>query len=307
MHVPVLLRETIEAMGIRAGGTYIDGTVGNGGHAAAILERAGPRGRLLGIDRDGETLPRAAERLSRAGGWYRLEQGNYADMKTLGLRNGIEQADGILLDLGMSSEQVDDAARGFSFQQDGPLDMRMDRSQGPSAAELVNGLDEAALADLLWQLGEEPMSRRIARRIVEERAREPLRTTGRLADIVARSKGGRRGRIHPATQTFQALRMAVNQELESLDKALAAAPDLLAPGGRLAVISFHRLEDRRVKAAMAAHVGRWESLPAGGRRWVGERPVLRWVTRKPVACSEEERGANPRARSAKLRVAERME
>lgn len=307
MHVPVLLRETLEAMGVRAGGTYIDGTVGNGGHAAAILERAGPRGRLLGIDRDGETLPRAADRLSRVGGWYRLEQGDYAEMKALGLRNGIEKADGILLDLGMSSEQVDDAARGFSFQQDGPLDMRMDRAQVPTAAEYVNRLDEAALAELLWKLGEEPMARRIARRIVEERARRPIETTGELADIVARAKGGRRGRIHPATQTFQALRMAVNQDLESLDRALAAAPDLLAPGGRLAVISFHRLEDRRVKATMAAHVGRWESLPAGGRRWVGERPVLRWITRKPVTCSEEERGANPRARSAKLRVAERID
>ncbi|HOW98455.1 MAG TPA: 16S rRNA (cytosine(1402)-N(4))-methyltransferase RsmH [Kiritimatiellia bacterium] len=307
MHVPVLLRETLEALGVRAGGTYIDGTVGNGGHAAEMLSRAGPGGRLLGIDQDAETLPRAAERLSRAGGWYRLEQGDYADMRALALRNGIEQADGVLLDLGMSSEQVDDPARGFSFQQDGPLDMRMDRMQERTAATIVNEWTEKELADLLWALGEEPMARRIARRIVEARDREPIRHTGKLAEIVARAKGGRRGRIHPATQTFQALRMAVNHELESLDRALAAAPGLLALGGRLAVISFHRLEDRRVKAAMALHVGRWESLAAGGRRWVGERPVLRWITRKPVTCSPEERGANPRARSAKLRVAERIE
>lgn len=307
MHVPVLLRETLEAMGIRAGGTYIDGTLGNGGHAVEMLGRAGPDGRLLGIDRDAETLPRAAERLSRVGGWYRLEQGNYADMQTLALRNGIAQADGILLDLGMSSEQVDDPERGFSFRQDGPLDMRMDRTQERTAAAIVNEWSETELADLFWALGEEPMARRIARRIVEAREREPIRTTGRLAEIVERAKGGRRARIHPATQTFQALRMAVNRELEGLDRALAVAPGLLALGGRLAVISFHRLEDRRVKAAMALHVGRWESLAAGGRRWVGERPVLRWITRKPVTCSPEERAANPRARSAKLRVAERIE
>jgi len=307
MHVSVLLAETLEGLSIRKGGTYIDGTVGNGGHAAAVLERAGSQGRLLGIDRDGETLPRAADRLSPTGGWYRLEQGDYGDMQALALRHGIEQADGILLDLGMSSEQVDDPGRGFSFQQDGPLDMRMDRSQGETAAELLARLDETTLADLLWTLGEERASRRIARRLVEERAREPIRTTGRLAELVARAKGGRRGRIHPATQAFQAFRMAVNHELESLDRALAAAPAMLAPGGRLAVISFHRLEDRRVKAAMALHVGRWESLPAGGRRWVGERPVFRWVTRRPVTCSPEERRTNPRARSAKLRVAERVE
>ncbi|MBU1694668.1 MAG: 16S rRNA (cytosine(1402)-N(4))-methyltransferase RsmH [Verrucomicrobia bacterium] len=307
MHVPVLLNETVEELGIKEGKTYIDGTVGDGGHAVKILERAGSRGRLLGIDRDGQTLPRAAERLSQVGGWYRLEQGDYADMQALALRHGIEQADGILLDLGMSSEQVDDPSRGFSFQQDGPLDMRMDRTQTLTAADLLEQLDEAALAEMLRQLGEEPAARRIARRIVEARGRGPLRTTGQLAELVARAKGGRRGRIHPATQTFQALRIAVNRELESLDRALVVAPVMLAPGGRLAVISFHRLEDRRVKAAMARHVGRWESLPAGGRRWVGERPVFRWITRKPIVCSPEERRANPRARSAKLRVAERME
>ncbi|MBU1910653.1 MAG: 16S rRNA (cytosine(1402)-N(4))-methyltransferase RsmH, partial [Verrucomicrobia bacterium] len=181
------------------------------------------------------------------------------------------------------------------------------RTQTLTAADLLEQLDEAALAEMLRQLGEEPAARRIARRIVEARGRGPLRTTGQLAELVARAKGGRRGRIHPATQTFQALRIAVNRELESLDRALVVAPVMLAPGGRLAVISFHRLEDRRVKAAMARHVGRWESLPAGGRRWVGERPVFRWITRKPIVCSPEERRANPRARSAKLRVAERME
>lgn len=307
MHQPVLLEEVIELMGIKPGGRYIDGTVGAGGHAGAILEKSGFGGRLLGIDRDADALARTAKRLSTWGSGCALEQGDFADMIAMAERHDLKDVDGVLLDLGMSSDQVDSAERGFSFLQDGPLDMRMDFTQELTAAKLVREIDERELADLLWRLGEERASRRIAKLICEERARQPIETTSRLAEIVSEAKGGRRGRTHPATQTFQALRMAVNSELESLEKGLEAALTLVAPGGRVAVISFHSLEDRVVKHKFAAHAGRWESLPAGGRRWVGQRPVVRLVTRKPVTASEQELQENPRARSAKLRVVERVD
>lgn len=307
MHQPVLLKEVVELMGIKVGGRYIDGTVGAGGHAGAILEQAGFGGRLLGIDRDAAALARTAERLAMWGSGCMLEQGNFADMIALAERHDLKDVDGILLDLGMSSDQVDSPERGFSFLQDGPLDMRMDFTQELTAATLVNEMEERALAELLWRLGEEPASRRISKRLCEERARGRIETTARLAEIVSQAKGGRRGRIHPATQTFQALRMAVNGELESLEKGLEAALTLVALGGRVAIISFHSLEDRIVKHGFARHVGRWESLPAGGRRWVGDRPVAHWITRKPVMASEKELMENPRARSAKLRVVERVD
>ncbi len=304
MHKPVLLSEVMEWLGVVEGGTYIDGTIGGGGHARAIMEVAGFEGRLLGIDRDGETLARAAEQLQVWGSGCVLEPGDFADMTSIAQRNGIERVDGILLDLGMSSNQVDAPDRGFSFLHDGPLDMRMDRSQALTAARLVNESSQEELANILWTLGEESASRRIARLIARER---PIETTGRLADLVARAKGGRHGRVHPATKTFQALRMAVNHELESLEQGLEAGLQLLKPGGRMAVISFHSLEDRAVKQGFARHVGKWESLPAGGRRWVGEQPAARWLTRKPVTASAEEIKDNPRARSAKLRAVERLD
>lgn len=307
MHRPVLLDEVIELMGIKPGGRYIDGTVGVGGHAGAILEKAGFGGRLFGIDRDAAALARTAERLATWGSGCALEQGDFADMIAMAERHDLKDVDGVLLDLGMSSDQVDSPERGFSFLQDGPLDMRMDFTQDLTAAKLVNETEERALAELLWRLGEEPASRRIAKMICEERARRRIETTGQLAEIVSQAKGGRRGRIHPATKTFQALRMAVNSELESLEKGLEAALTLVAPGGRVAVISFHSLEDRVVKHGFARHVGKWESLAAGGRRWVGDRPVARWITRKPVMASEKELAENPRARSAKLRVVERID
>ena len=306
MHKPVLLEAVVQLLGVRAGGRYIDGTLGGGGHAQAILERAEPNGQLLGIDRDADALARAAEALSVWGPRCMLERGDFADMSTIAKQRGIDRVDGVLLDLGMSSDQVDTPERGFSFQQDGPLDMRMDRSQATTAAGLVNHSTEQDLADLLWRLGEESAARRIAKRIVVERAREPIATTVRLADIVARAKGTR-GRIHPATKTFQALRMAVNHELESLEKGLEAALDLVVPGGRVAVISFHSLEDRIVKQAFALHVGHMESLQAGGQEWVGMRPIARWVTRKLITASQREIEDNARARSAKLRVVERAE
>ena len=313
MHKPVLLREAIDLMQVREGGSYIDGTVGGGGHAEAILQQAGSSGRLLGMDRDEEAIARTRQRLSVFGSRVVLVHGNYSDMISHAHTHGFDQVDGILLDLGMSSDQVDDAARGFSFLRDGPLDMRMDRSRGETAADFVNRLGPEDLADLLWQLGEESASRRIARMIVAERDVSPIRTTAHLADVVARAKGGRHGKAHPATQTFQALRMAVNRELEGVEQGVESAIKLvrapstsLGAGGRVAVITFHSVEDRLVKQIFAKHEGKWESLQAGGRAWRGEHPAVRRVTRKPVVAADEELESNPRARSAKLRVVERL-
>jgi 16S rRNA (cytosine1402-N4)-methyltransferase len=287
-HVPVLLAETLEMLAVRPGGFWVDGTVGLGGHAAAILRATAPDGRLLGLDRDGETLARARETLAPFGERARLEQ---ADFREIGERCG-EPADGILLDLGLSSAQLDDPGRGFSFQTDGPLDMRMDRRGGETAADLVNGLPEKALADLIFRYGEERASRRIARGIVRARERAALRSTAELAEIVRRaSPRGRRRGHDPATRTFQALRICVNRELEGLDAAVAGAASSLAPRGRLAVIAFHSLEDRAVKTTFRALAGEGFSL----------------VTRKPLRPSVEEVRRNPRARSARLRALAREE
>lgn len=306
MHQPVLVKPMIDLMAIKVGGTYIDGTAGGGGHSAAILEKAGVSARLLAVDRDADAITRVRARFADSGFNVVLVHGNFADLTALAAQHDFQQVDGVLLDLGVSSFQLDEAGRGFSFRQDGPLDMRMDRSQPACAATLVNQLDAAELADLIWRLGEEPAARRIAAAIVRARAAAPLQTTGELAAVVSAAKGGRRGsRIDPATQTFQALRMAVNRELEAVTRGVEAAIQLVKPGGRVAVMSFHSLEDRAVKHALAAHVGRMVSLPQGGERWEGSAPVCRWITRKPVMADEAECAANPRGRSAKLRVVER--
>ncbi len=308
MHQPVLLSDVVADLVVKPGGCYLDGTLGGAGHARALLERAGPQARLLGVDRDDVALERAGARLADFGPErVVLARGNFSDMKAMAAQHGFDRFDGILLDLGVSSMQLDTPERGFSFQHDAELDMRMDRRSGPTAADLVNTLGEAELADVIWELGEDRDARRIARQIVVARDRAPLRRTGELADLVARAKGGRRGRIHPATQTFQALRMKVNGELEAVAQGLVSALDLLAPGGRLGVISFHSLEDRLVKQTLAAHVPREESLPQGGSRRVVQPPEVRWVVRKPVTAGEEERARNPRARSAKWRVVERTD
>lgn len=307
MHKPVMLREVLDLLAVKPGGTYIDGTVGGAGHARAILERAGPQGRLLGLDRDPAALARARAALEGMEGRHVLEHANFADLREAAARHGIEQADGILLDLGVSSEQLDTAARGFSFALGGPLDMRMDAaSGGPDAADLVNELDERELARVLHEYGEEPRARAIARRIVAQRGAARIAGTRELADLVERALGGRRGRIHPATRTFQALRIAVNDELGAVTRGVEAGLELLATGGRMAVISFHSLEDRIVKTAFARHAGRWQALPQGGEEWAGQPPPVRLVTRKPVTPSEDELAGNPRARSAKLRAAERL-
>lgn len=306
MHAPVLLEEVLEGLAITPGGTYVDGTLGGGGHAEAILERVGPEGRLLGIDRDPAALALARERLVRFPGAI-LVRGAYADMISLARQNGIDSADGVLLDIGVSSMQLDTSERGFSFQRDAALDMRMDPDLPRTAADWVNETPESDLADVLWRYGEERASRRIARFIAEARARAPIRTTGALAELVARAKGGARGRIHPATQTFQALRIAVNDELGQLERGLESALLLLKTGGRLAVISFHSLEDRIVKRRLSEHVGRRESLEAGGERWIATSPRARWVVKSPRMAGEDEVKRNPRARSARLRVVERID
>jgi 16S rRNA (cytosine1402-N4)-methyltransferase len=311
-HTPVLLDEVIEALQPAAGKCYLDATLGGGGHAAALLRRSQPGGMLLGIDADPAALEAAAARFTALSddaippASYVLQHGHSGDMATLAQNRGFRQVDGILLDLGVSSFQLDAAERGFSFGADGPLDMRLDPTQGPTAAELLEGMTEQEIADMIYQYGEERYSRRIARAIVEHRRKQPIETTGALADLVRRAIPHPRGRgrgsggIHPATRTFQALRIAVNRELEHLEMALPQAVSLLRAGGRLAIISFHSLEDRMVKQFFRAESG------YGGSEAPEQPPRLRIVTKKPVQPGAEERQANPRSRSAKLRVAERI-
>lgn len=272
-----------------------------------VLEAAGPESRLLGLDRDGRALEAAGERLAGYGDRVRLERANFRDMGRVAAELGIGAFRGILLDLGVSSMQLDEGERGFSFREEAPLDMRMDRRGGRTAREVLEEEGEEELARIFRTWGEEPMARRVARAIAEARAAGRLpETTTALAELVERAKGGRRGKIHPATQVFQALRIAVNDELGALEEALPAALGLLEKGGRLAVISFHSLEDRMVKRFMAAHEGREEGLMGGGVRWAGVEPRVKRIPRKAVQAGEAEVARNPRSRSAKLRVAERV-
>ena len=308
VHVPVLLEETVSRLVTEPGGWYVDGTAGAGGHASALLAAAGLDAHLLALDCDGEALELARAALQPFGDRAIVERANFSELADVAARHGIGSVRGVLLDIGVSSMQLDRAERGFSFMRDNPLDMRMDDRRELTAAALLQRLAPEELADVLRRYGEEPMARRIAKFVAAALARgEPLETTAQLAELVSRAKGGRRGRTHPATQTFQALRIAVNGELAALEAALPAALELLAPGGRLAVISFHSLEDRMVKQFMAVHEGRMESLAKGGSRWIGQLPQARRVTRKAVTATEDEIARNPRARTAKLRVLERME
>ena len=300
----MLVDEVIELLDVKVGGTYVDATVGGGGHAEALLKRIGPNGLLVGVDRDSEAIDRARARLAQVDGHFRLMHGNFGRLNEVLREHKVSCVDGILMDVGVSSDQLDTAVRGFSFAQVGPLDMRMDQSQEKSAADLVNTASEDQLCEILRKLGEEPRARQIARAIVAERDRRPLETTVQLADLVEQAVGGRRGRLHPATRTFQAMRIEVNNELDELRAGLAGGLSVLCPGGRMAVISFHSLEDRIVKRFFAGHVGRNVSLQQGGSEWVGEMPAMRLVNRKPVMASVDEQKINPRARSAKLRVGE---
>lgn len=305
MHESVLLKEAIELLQVKRGGTYIDGTLGNAGHSLAILEQAGSGSLLIGIDRDRSALERAKERLKNVRGRVVFVHGNYADMEQIAKDLGVEEVDGVLLDIGVSSFQLDDPERGFSFGANGPLDMRMDQSSGKSAADIVNGLEEGDLARVLRDFGEEKQARRIAAAIVRRREKGLIATTEVLADVVEGAVGGRRSGKHPATRTFQALRIAVNGELEALKRGLEAGVGLLREGGRMGVITFHSLEDRIVKNFFAGHAGVWCSLQGGGSRWEGSLPSVKRVTRKPVVPSEDEIAGNRRSRSAKLRVVER--
>ncbi len=302
-HIPVLLDEMIDALAPKAGSVYVDGTFGAGGYSRRILESAACT--VWAIDRDPNARDLAGRLIERFRGRLFFIEGRFGEMDRLLAERSVTQVEGVVLDLGISSMQIDDAGRGFSFRFDGPLDMRMGQA-GPSAADLVNELEEGELADIVFRYGEERMSRRVARAIVERRATAPITTTVELADIVRRVVRPSRDGIDPATRTFQALRIAVNDELGEIDRGLSAAERLLAPGGRLVVVTFHSLEDRRVKTFLRRRSG---AAPAGSRHLPApERvtaPSFRLITNKAVLPSQAEIARNPRARSARLRAAER--
>jgi 16S rRNA (cytosine1402-N4)-methyltransferase len=300
-HIPVMLGEAVEGLAVKAGGRYLDGTFGRGGHARAVLSRLGPDGRLLLMDRDPQAIA-AAKAAFADDPRVSIRHANFSslaewDETAAGL-------DGILLDLGVSSPQLDEAARGFSFMADAPLDMRMDTTQGESAAEFLARADEREIADVLWQFGEERHARRIARAIVADREATPFTRTGQLAALIERVVGRREPGKHPATRSFQALRIRVNGELESLQRGLDAALERLKVGGRLSIISFHSLEDRAVKLFIRDHSGRTQ----GSRRGppVAAAPARLAPAGKAQFPSDAEQAANPRSRSAVLRVAEKL-
>jgi 16S rRNA (cytosine1402-N4)-methyltransferase len=303
-HTPVLLKEVLEVLAPRAGETFVDGTLGGGGHSEALLE-AGAQ--VIGIDQDPEALDFAKERrLHRYGEKFLPVRANFEDLGTVLDSLHIGEVDGVLLDLGVSSWQLDTAGRGFSFQREGPLDMRMNPDKGMTAADLVNTASAAELARIFQVYGEEPNARRIASRLVSARAARPFQTTMQLA-LAVEEIVPRRGRIHPATRVFQALRMAVNREMEVLESVLGQAAARLRPGGRMAVITFHSLEDRMVKEFFKLRSMAELDRP----EWPAPRPnpdyIFRALTRKPVVASAEEQRTNPRARSAKLRAVEKIQ
>jgi 16S rRNA (cytosine1402-N4)-methyltransferase len=300
-HIPVLARPAIELLNIRDGGIYIDGTFGAGGYSRLILEAADTR--VIGIDRDQSAVARGFGLVDAYGGRLTLAEDRFSALDRVVRECGADAVDGIVLDIGVSSMQLDEAERGFSFRQEGPLDMRMSGS-GPSAADVIAAASERDLANIIYLLGEERQSRGIARAIVTARAQGPIITTTALADIVARVVRGKPGDIHPATRTFQALRIFVNEELHELAEGLAATERILKPGGRLAVVSFHSLEDRMVKTFLAER----SHTPAGSRHLPeveAALPTFKMLTKRPVTADDAELASNPRARSAKLRAGER--
>ena len=303
--MPVLLDPVIAGLNLREDGLYIDGTFGRGGHSLAILNRLGDAGRLLAIDRDPQAIATAADAL-KSDPRFELTQGEFSELKEYAIkRNLLGKVDGLLLDLGVSSPQLDEAERGFSFQSDGPLDMRMDPTSGSSAADWLANVKERDLRKVLFEFGEERFAARIARAIVAARAVQPIRRTAELAKIVSEAVPSRGQKRHPATKTFQAIRIRVNDELQQLEQVLRASTDLLRPGGRLCVISFHSLEDRRVKRFMreASRVAApWRGLPEIPEE---HRPPFRLIG-KMISATDEEIEMNVRSRSARLRVAERL-
>jgi len=303
VHVPVLLDEVIAGLQARRGGYFVDCTVGLGGHAAAILEKISPSGRLLGIDADPEAIKVSQDKLSDYGEAVTLVNDDFVNLETICKRYHFHPVDGILFDLGVSSLQLDTAERGFSFQLDAPLNMRFDPGQGLTASDIVNSFSEQELAKLIEKYGEERHSRRIARYIVQNR---PIATTVELARLVEQALGGKHAKIHPATRTFMALRIAVNSELQNLELALKQTIDLLHPGGRLTVISYHSLEDRIVKQFMRDAASSCLCPPGTVECRCGHTPTLRLISRKVIKPTSLEIESNPRSRSAKLRIAERL-
>jgi len=303
VHVPVLLDEILAGLQPQLGGYFVDCTVGLGGHAAAILEKISPSGRLLGIDADPEAIKLSQDKLGDYGGAVTLVNDNFINLEAICKRYHFHPVDGILFDLGVSSLQLDTAERGFSFQLDAPLNMRFDPEQGLTASDIVNSFSEQELAKLIEKYGEERHSRRIARYIVQNR---PIVTTVELARLVEQASGGKRTRIHPATRTFMALRIAVNSELQNLELTLKQTVNLLRPGGRLTVISYHSLEDRIVKQFMRYAASSCLCPPATVICRCGHEPTLKLISRKVIKPTSLETESNPRSRSAKLRIAERL-
>ena len=301
-HLPVLYKTIITALQPKSPGRYIDGTLGAGGHAAGILTESAPDGQLLGFDLDPQALVIARETLAPFGERAQIVQASYTTMKEEAAKRGWDAVDGIVLDFGVSSMQLDTPQRGFSFLSDGPLDMRFSPNAGMSAAEMVNTFSEEDLADIIFRYGEDRLARRIARSIVGNR---PFESTRQLADLILKSMG-RPERIHPATRTFQALRIAVNGELDSIESVLPIAVSLLKPGGRLAAISFHSLEDRIVKDYFRHESRDCICPPRQPICTCGHKAIITEVNRKPIEADDEEVQANSRARSAKLRVAQKL-
>lgn len=303
-HRPVLYQEIINALSPASPDRLVDATLGAGGHAAGLLAASAPDGQLLGMDVDPQALALARNRLDMYAARAHLVQASYTTLSAQVRSLGWENVQGIVADLGVSSMQVDTADRGFSFSKDGRLDMRFDQRQAVTAGDLVNSLPENDLADLIWRYGEEKLARRIARHIILAR---PLEGTLELAAVISRAAGGKHQRIHPATRTFQALRIAVNQELQAIEVFLPQAIDILAPGGRLAVISFHSLEDRLIKQFFRREARDCLCPPEAPVCTCGHKARIKEITRKPIEASAEEISANPRSRSAKLRVAQKIE
>ncbi|MDE2688215.1 MAG: 16S rRNA (cytosine(1402)-N(4))-methyltransferase RsmH [Chloroflexota bacterium] len=302
-HTPVMVDEVLAALQVKADGKYIDCTAGEGGHSLAILQAATPAPRVLSIDIDGEALETAAERIRGYGDNSTIRQANYSEVAQVAAETGFMNADGLLLDLGLSSLQLDKGERGFSFRHEAPLDMRFDKSQGITADTIVNRYDEQKLADIIYRYGEERRSRRIARTIVRSR---PVRTTTQLADIVLSAVGRQRGRINPATRTFQAIRIAVNDELGNVQRGLDAAVDTLGVAGRLVVITYHSIEDRIVKNAIRHMASNCICPPSVPQCACDKEPTVRIINRRVIRPSNEEVRANPRSRSARIRIAERL-
>lgn len=303
-HTPVMVDEVLAALQVKTDGKYIDCTAGEGGHSLAILQAATPAPRVLSIDLDGEALETAAERLRGYADNSALRQANYGEVAQVAAETGFTNADGALLDLGLSSLQLDKGYRGFSFRHNAPLDMRFDMSQGITAGAIVNQYDEQELADIIYRYGEERKSRRIAKTIVESR---PVRTTTELADIVLSAIGRQRGRINPATRTFQAIRIAVNDELGNVRRGIYAAVDALGVAGRLVVITYHSVEDRIVKNAIRHMASDCICPPSFPQCACDKVATVRIVNRRVIKPSGEEMRANPRSRSARIRIAERRE